>query len=104
MKQVILDIKRDVIEQNGGMYRLDTIDKFNEQMQTETNKSAVKLSQEIDRVVDQIMQGDTNDRGDVLYSTPVLEVHLEDEELEDNVDLFIQIVGKHMAVERFLQY
>lgn len=73
-------------------------------MMKETNKYAIKLNIEIERVIAAIIQGDSNDRGDVHYSVPILEVKLEDSELEDNVDLFIQIVNKHMAIERYLQY
>lgn len=64
----------------------------------------MKLNVEIEKTIAAIMLGDTSDRGDIIYSTPILEVNLEDSELEDNVDLFIQIVGKHMALERYLQY
>lgn len=91
-----------MIDQNGNLYRIDTLEKFDELMNQETNKYATKLNLEIERVIAAIMQGDENDSGDIVFKVPILEVKLEDPELEDNVDLFIQIVNKHLAVERYL--
>ena len=89
VKQVIMDVKKDVIEQNGAMYHIETIEQFNECLGKETHKHVLKLNNDIEKVIAKIMQGDQNDSGDVTYSTPILEVKLEDPELEDNVDLFI---------------
>jgi hypothetical protein len=92
-----------VVEQNGVLYRIETIQKFELLLENETNNYVIKLSQEINKAIEDVIQGDTNDKGEV-FSVPKLVVKLEDPELEDNVDLFIQIVSKHLAVERYLQY
>lgn len=101
VRQVITDIKRDVVEQNGVLYRIETIEKFEKLLEDETNKYVKRLNQEINKVVEEVIQGDTKGKGEVM-NVPKLMVKLEDPELEDNVDLFFQIVSKHLAVERYL--
>lgn len=99
-----MEIRKEIIQNSGRLYRIETEDKFDELLQAEKHVHVKKLSLELDDVIKIILGGDTDDYGNPIFAKPVLEVRLEDPILEDNVDLFIQIVSKLMAVERYHQY
>lgn len=104
VRSIIMEIRRELIQNSGRLYRIDTEDKFEALLQVENHQHVKKLRREIDDVIKAILRGDTDENGKAVQSSPRLEVRLEDPVLEDNVDLFIQIVSKLMAVERYLQY
>ena len=52
----------------------------------------LKLNKEIKTTISQIMEG---------KNLPTLKIALDDSKLENNPQLFVQIVAKHLAVERY---
>lgn len=83
------------------------MERFNEQLQATNNEYAKKIEKQIEEAVEAIVDGgslyERNGRL-VPREPPSLEITLDDDRLYENPDLFIQIVGKHFAVERFQIY
>ena len=84
------------------MYQLDTVDKFNDMLEQCDHSSVVKLRQEIEDAIQIILMAGSDFQPS--SSPPKLEIQLDDSSLYNNPDLFIQIVNKHLASERFQCY
>lgn len=98
VEKFVGELKQAVVESKGFMYQMDSLDKFQAQLETASHEYVLRLKGEIDRSVDNIFKA--GEGGDLVP----LEACLDDPKLESNSELFIEIVTKHMAAERFQVY
>ena len=101
VENVIWSIKEQVIKSKGCMYHLDSVEKFNRCLEESDNMHVIKLRKELEKTIKRIMMAGSEDADDIR---PSLEVTLDDPVLNENTDLFIQIVNKILATERFYCY
>lgn len=81
---------------------MDSLHQFEQNLREEDHSYVLRLNEELNAAISKILQGNTESKP--TKDPPKLVIHLDDKQLEDNVDLFLQLVNKHYAVERYQIY